>query len=63
MFAKRDYLAYFRLLLVIEREMEKEGHSLYRMIKDNRARALITKWIADEKRHTEIVERMIAFVE
>ena len=62
MFTKRDYLAYFRLLLVIEREMEKEGHVLYKKIKNEKARELISRWIADEERHAIIVEKLIKMI-
>lgn len=62
MFVKKDYLEYFTKIIEIERTMKREGEYLLKKVSDAKAKAILRKLVADERRHIKIVEGIIQIV-
>jgi len=62
MLEKKDYLDFMGTLFQVEKEMEDEVLALLVITHEPRAQELLTKILADERRHQQLVKEMMALV-
>ncbi len=58
----KEYLEFLKTLFQVEQEMEEDGLTMLGFATDDLARELLSKLVADERRHQIIVKEIMALV-
>lgn len=58
MFQTKDYLSYFDQILLIEKNMVRDGRLMLKAVKEPEAQELLKHLVEDEKKHVKIVKAL-----